>query len=241
VTLKFTQDGNEIASYNYPADDVLVETNIDAFSSRENHINKVAWQFEVRNFFHQDLSCSDPCEGQASCTTLVNGCAVAPVFNNQIATVEATVNYKFSAEIFCAHNMPLSTNDTWFNIIHVTTGGDLGGLGDRTFTMARMPASNTMYMTVTDPQRPWNHKWKTIGCTQGEWNTYSVEVRQETYDSSLLIYQMKKDGALIHEYDYDVNQGKTSGPLKVFTSNPFDGVATEYSLRNFYYQTFEER
>ena len=51
---------------------------------------------------------------------------------------------------------------------------------------------------------------------------------------------MKKDGVVVHESDYRVNQGKTSGPLKVFTSNPFDGVATEYSLRNFYYQTFEE-
>jgi len=135
--------------------------------------------------------------------------------------------------------MPLSTTDEWFNIIHVTAGGDLGGLGDRTFTMARMPASNTMYMTVTDPTRPWNHKWTPISCTQGEWNTYSVEVRQHEDDSSMLVYQMKKDLTLIHESTFQVSRGKTSGPLQVFTSNPFDGVATEYSLRNFYYQTFE--
>lgn len=240
VTLKFSVDGNEISSDNYPSNDVLVDTNIDAFSSRESDNNKVAWQFEVRNFFHEDLSCADPCEGKESCTTFVSDCAIAPSHNNQIATIEAAVNYKFSAEIFCAHNMPLSTDDTWFNIIHVTAGGDLGGLGDRTFTMARMPASHTMYMTVTDPNRPWNHKYKQISCTQGEWNTYALEVRQLEDDASTLRYSMTMDGNEFFGQTYAVSDGKTSGALKVFTSNPFDGVASEYSLRNFFYETFEE-
>jgi len=228
-------------------DDVVVESQVVDKSNTYNGplfvdvANDFHWpaayDHQVRNFYHQDMSCSDPCFGKDNCTTFVNACEISPAQDNRITRVDSAVNYKVSAEIFCAHNMPL--NGQWKNVVQLTAGQTIGNVGDRTFAVFRYPSENRMYMTVTDPNLHKFEKVMPLDCTEGEWNTYSVEVRQQEDAPMHVRYTMFQDDVEVFSSGYDANAGY-DGSLKAYASNPWMESASEYSLRNFYFQTFNE-
>ena len=176
--------------------------------------------------------CYDPCCGLQNCETFVNGTGMTPLRNNQLATVTSTLNYKFSVDILC--NMAPDGN--WNNIIHVTTGENTGTIGARTFLVHTMPSENSLLFVTTydDSDDQMSHKFS---CNTGEWNTYSVEVRQVD-GSSTLRSVMSIDGIQVQDFSYDASHSPNGEDLFVFASNDFIPSAPGYSVRNFFYQTF---
>lgn len=192
----------------------------------------------IKSFFLDEIppKASDPCEGLHNCQTLVNGNSLAPLRNNKIGTVSAALNYKFSAEVFCDDKTP-SSLDHFFNIIHVTAGGDCCGGGDRTFGLWHDQYGKKLHFTFNGPDYGFN--WYDIFCPKGgAWKTYSVEVRQINQSPEVLRFVASVDGAIIDEGTYNYQESVTTGDLQVFVSDDWYEAGSELLVRNFYYQAF---
>ena len=76
--------------------------------------------------------------------------------------------------------------------------------------------------------------------TEGDWNTYSVEVNQVVGSPSTLEYFVRVDGTQIGTGTYDASGAFSSGDLYAKVSNNLHASATHTSVKNFYYQTFAD-
>ena len=127
--------------------------------------NEFAWPAAydhlVRNFYHQDIACADPCFGKENCETIVNECEIFPVRNQQLTTVEASLNFKTSADVLCDHDV---ISGQYTNILHITGGGNVGEVGDRTFGIWRRPNENKLHLTVNDPAHGNHQKTINVDC-----------------------------------------------------------------------------
>ena len=85
-------------------------------------------------------SFADPCVylELESCTMFLNKFGSYPIPNRLLKTVNASPHYKFSIDVFCNHTMEVPLPD-YVNIFQVTSGGNWGSPGDRTFAMLRHP------------------------------------------------------------------------------------------------------
>ena len=79
-----------------------------------------------------------------------------------------------------------------------------------------------------------------LRCTPGEWKTFTLEVRQSEASPMTLRYVASINGKEVKSEAYPVSGSLSTGEIKFYVSNPWDDAATGYSVRNFFYQTFEE-
>ncbi|CAG5091188.1 Oidioi.mRNA.OKI2018_I69.PAR.g12907.t1.cds [Oikopleura dioica] len=204
--------------------------------------NEFAWPAAydhlVRNFFHQNIACADPCVGKENCQTIVNECEILPVTNTKIMEVEASLNFKASVEVLCDHSLPL--DGQWKNIFHMTGGENYGSPGDRTFAMFRSRNDNQLLITVNDPAGSNHQKYVYDECSQGRWNEYSVEVRQVENNPSLVRYVLSVNEREVLEGFYSRDGTLSEGPIHVYAADDYYQTATAHAIRNFYYQTFDE-
>ena len=155
------------------------------------------------------------------------------VRDNKIATVPAALNYKFSAEILC------NKNGNSENIIYVTAG-DHGDVGSRQFALF-VSQEHKIHFAVTNPYFGGKQHASNVECADGSWNTYSVQVRQVEGSPEQLKYVVLIDGNQIAEGTYASNDAYTVGDLEVFFSNWWSAAAaTDYHVKNFFYQRFED-
>ena len=177
--------------------------------------------------------CTDPCSGIDNCVTIVDSCQISPERSKKIASVTTSLNYKFAADVFCDHSMPL---DNWKNIFHVTAGENSGSAGDRTFALWRNQIDNRLYFAVNNPY--WgdgSHYIDHIDCVDGSWNTYSVTVNEVGFRGYLKYVASINDEA-VADGSYHSKFAFTTGDLQVFVSDTWYDAATAFSVRNFYYQ-----
>jgi len=247
VSLTFSMDGDDIASYNYESDTVLVDTNIDAFVSREDSVNNVAFKFQVRNFFHQTfadvvpepcVSAIDPCDGKTDCTTFVNSCSVNPAASNNVGTIEATKNFRTSIDIQCNHNMAFGN---WRNIFHMSGGGEHGNPGDRFFAAWRRPNDHQLYFALGYPEGSYAHH-KNVECVDGEWNRYVLEQRQDSKAPGMATLTFSMDGAEVASYDYASDDVLVDMNIDAFISreNSINKVGFQFDVRNFFHQSYDD-
>ena len=142
------------------------------------------------------------------------------------------MNYKFSAEVHCKFIPGLE------NIIHVTKGGNHEQLGDRTFGL--FMDIESFHMFVLEPNSPLHQRSDKIACTEGDWVTISVEVRQIEEDPATLRYTTKVNDTPIHTATYLASYAANGEEFQVFVSDDFYNAASKSYVRNFVYQTFEE-
>ena len=125
------------------------------------------------------------------------------------------------------------------NIFHVTAGKDRGSPGDRQFALFRNWNSQKLSIHINYPKvGVYPHKVFHLDCEDGSWNTYSVEVRQ-VEGSQALIYIVSMDGNIIESGSFDQSAAVSSGDLKVFVSDDWYPAATDFLVKNFFYQTFK--
>jgi len=240
ATISLSMDGAEMASYDYASDDVLVNKDIDAFVSREDTVNEVAFKFQIRNFFHQSfddvtkeecVGATDPCDGKSSCTTFIDSCAANPSSNNNLGTIEATKNFRSSVDIKCTHRMDFGA---WRNIFHMSGGGNSGNPGDRFFAAWRRPNENKLYFALGVPYGGYAH-YKTLDCVDGEWNTFVLEQRD---DGETVTLEFTMDGNEIASYDYPSDDAIVEMNIDAFSSRETDNnnVAWLFEVRNFFHQ-----
>ena len=154
--------------------------------------------------------------------------------NNLVKTVPASLNYKFSADVFCTKTMPVGEG---FNIFHVTAGGNIGSPGDRQFALLRNWNSQKLALNINYPKvGVYPVKVSHLDCEDGSWNTYSVEVRQVEGSPETLKYVVSIDGNIIEEGTYDQSAAVSSGDLKVFVADDWFNAATDFHVKNFFYQ-----
>ena len=195
-----------------------------------------------RNFYletFEDIVCSpsNPCADLDNCTTIVDSCGVAPARGDLAATVSASLKFKASADVMCNLNMPL--DGQWRNVLHMTGGGALGDIGDRTFAIFRKQRQNELYITVNDPTGAHNERFFSVACSDGEWNNYSVEVRQLEDNPANVKFTLKQDETVVGEGEYPASGAYSSGDLEAWTSSDWMESASSYFVRNFIFQTFE--
>ena len=134
----------------------------------------------------------------------------------------------FSGREACSN---LSLIETPFGIVFES--------GNRVFVLWRRPNQNRIYISVDNPNTSHHEHVTTFACTDGEWNTYSVEVSQRESDPSVTEYSVKVDGEQVIAGSYSTSDVFTDSDLQVFVSDDYYEPASVYSVRNFFYQTFE--
>lgn len=168
-----------------------------------------------------------------NCETFINKAAVSPSRNNQLSTITGALNFKFSADVLCNP----APNGQWKNILHVTSGASDQQFGARAFCMIAHINEDIIEFSVHDPNHwTWRQQYS-VYCNSGEWNTYSLEVRQVD-GSSLLRSVVSVDGNQIGEFTYEASLSINDHELNVFAGSDFWASASDYSVRNFFYQTF---
>ena len=118
----------------------------------------------------------------------------------------------------------------------------MGELGDRTFGLWQEDYDPELHLTVSDPHSSSNgvQRSDNFACTDGEWATYSVEVTQVPGDPAMLQYTTKINGNDLYTSTYAASVAPKNSDLQIFVADDFYNPATGYSVRNFFYQTFEE-
>ena len=139
-----------------------------------------------------------------------------------------------SVDVFCDHSLPLGA---WKNIFHVTSGGDVGNIGERFFGLWRNGSSSELHMTINHPTYNYAQKQQSVdfSCTQGEWNTYTLQLTSVTGESGLVAYSVDKDGNVLMSGTYDVSGAYSSGPLYFYVSDPWYDEGSSYLVKNFIY------
>ena len=152
----------------------------------------------------------------------------------------ASLSYTVSAEILCAHNTATSN---WDSTLRLTgTNDDWKNAGDRIFFVTRGPRKwykNTLFLVVNDATGPDHQRNKEYKCNDGEWNTYSVDVRLVEGTNSTLKYVASFDGGNSFEGSYDASGTITTGDLEAFVSDNFYDATSEFLVRNFIYKIIE--
>jgi hypothetical protein len=198
-----------------------------------------AYDHLVRNFYHQDITCMDPCIGQGdNCQTLIDSCAATPVKRNKIGSISATVNYETSLDILCTDEMVIGD---WLNIIHMTTG-DSGELGDRFFMITRKNDEDILMINIADSNQENGRSGKFLPeCTPGEWNTYKLTSRQNPDWPSHTYSTVTIDGVEVQEVRQDTHTVLAAGTnVDVYFSDKYMNAADAFQVRNFFHQTFDE-
>ena len=137
----------------------------------------------------------------------------------------------------------MTPDGNWQNLFLVTINGDMNELGDRTFGLWQLPDDPLLHLAVSDPNGDNGVKRvDEFSCNDGEWATYSVEVSQVSGAPSTLQYTTKINGNDLHTSTYAASVAPKNSDLQVFVANndPHHNPATGYSVKNFFYQTFEE-
>ncbi|CAG5104817.1 Oidioi.mRNA.OKI2018_I69.chr1.g1570.t1.cds [Oikopleura dioica] len=197
----------------------------------------------VRNFIYQTFEdlpfCEDPCAWRETCTTFVDSCAITPAQNNLRATFKAALNYKFSVDVLCGH----SSYWAWRNIIEVNKeySQTNNAAGYRQFAIYSVKDSPDLEITVNDPTKNEQRLRFYRSCVSGEWNTYSVIVRQVPDSLTTLRYVLRIDAVEVANGTYDVSQAYAIGDLYAMVSNNYDATSAQNEVRNFYFQRFEDR
>ena len=255
VNFNFLLDGIELESLNYASDDVLDNTSVDAFVSREASIDRIAFDFKVRNFFHQSfadvtrdecVNTTNPCDGNASCTTFVDSCAINPSAGNNLGQLRIYKSFRASIDIKCSHEMDGSAG----NIFHLSAGGGKLAInnepGARFFAAWRLPNSHKLHFALGIPiglpslseSTGIFAQYKTFDCVDGEWNTYVFEQRQNQEDLQTLTQKFSMDGNELASYNYTSDAFVFDTVVDAFSSREDhpNRIAWKLEVRNFFYQ-----
>ena len=170
--------------------------------------------------------------------TLVDSTPITPCRNTKVASLCASLHYKFSVEVFCDHSLPL--NDNLENILHITAGNDYGNIGDRTFAIWRNPSLHSLKLTVTHPDGP-PPTYQThvhCECENKKWTSFVLELKAPVLpnEQQLVEYLVTQDGVRIMAGSYDIERAYKEGPLEVFVSSPWWEVGSKHLVRNFVYE-----
>ena len=121
----------------------------------------------------------------------------------------------------------------------MTGGGNVGNSGDRVFGIFRKQRENQLYIAVNDPTGRKNERVHSVDCNDGEWNNYSVEVRQSEENPANVKFTLKQDDAVVGEGEYPASGAYSSGDLETYAGSEWFEPATSYYVKNFIYQTFQ--
>jgi len=235
ITIKL--DGAVLFETSVPTAGVFVDENVNVYLS--NRWNNAGTAYAVRNFFYKtfDRVPTDPCEERDDCSTFINAAPVAPAKNNQIATVQAAVNHVTSVDILCSDAHP---TNTYYNIVHMTTGPSGGSYGSRFFAIWRNNDNQRLLINVAQPNSNFGDTGLYWTCTPGEWNTYTLEQLQREDAPHVTIGTIYIDGVKVHEFAMDTEDVLKDTDIKVFASNNHNVAADAFQIKNFSYQTFAE-
>ncbi|CAG5104845.1 Oidioi.mRNA.OKI2018_I69.chr1.g1597.t1.cds [Oikopleura dioica] len=196
-----------------------------------------AYDHLVRNFYHQAIFHGDPCFDKENCTTFIDASSISPSENNQIATVTAAVNHKTSVEILCNHDMPIA--GVHYQLLHMTKDDGTRTLGDRFFSFWRRHTSQEILINYASPiGNQWGETGRFWDCVPGEWNTYTLEQRQDIDKPFMTTSTVYIDGVNVHSVRAETSEILKDVPIKVFLSKGLPAAA--FQIRNFFYQTFAE-
>jgi len=196
-----------------------------------------AYDHLVRNFYHQDITCMDPCVDEENCQTFIDSCAATPVRRNKIGSINATVNYETSIDILCTDEMPIGN---YLNIIHMTTG-EPATLGDRFFMITRKNDDDTLLINIADSNKDNGRTGKFVECTPGEWNTYKVTSRQNPDWPSHTYSTVTVDDVEVHQIRQDTHTVLATGTnVDVYFSEKYSQAADAFQVKNFFHKTFDE-
>ena len=101
--------------------------------------HQAAAAYQVKNFYYQIFSNIDyeivpllECEEKFFCEIIGDRTRFA-IKDYHVATVAASINHRISVDVFCSA-MPVGD---WYNLIHMTTGGNNAVLGERFFLISQ--------------------------------------------------------------------------------------------------------
>ncbi|CAG5104849.1 Oidioi.mRNA.OKI2018_I69.chr1.g1601.t1.cds [Oikopleura dioica] len=203
--------------------------------------NEFAWpaayDHVVRNFYHQDITCYDPCEGKDNCETFIDSCAINPVRNNRLTNIVASVNHVTSVDVLCTY----VESSSYMNFVQITNESMDGNPGNRFFVVNRRPDSQGITVTFNNPDASRYMSGTTpFECVPGEWYTFQLEQRQDEANPAVTNMVVTINGDVVKEVSTATSGVINGGEFKVMASNKWNSAAEDYSIRNFYYQTFEE-
>ena len=150
-----------------------------------------------------------------------------------------TLNFKLSIDIQCSHNQPAGIA---YNIFHVTKGGNYEEFGDRIFVFWKNPNRPGLVMHFISVQPNRYYQYVSSDCNDGEWNTYTLTHQQIPNNPSRMRLSLKKDGVEISSGEMDTSKADelTNMQMKVYLSNPWEYAASEYNVRNFFLEQYED-
>jgi hypothetical protein len=149
------------------------------------------------------------------------------------------LNFKLSIDIQCSHDHPAGK---FYNIFHITKGGNFGGFGDRVFAIwQHIGRPGLLFINFNNAFG--DHATKIDSdCNDGEWNTYSLTHRQISNNPSRLKLSLRKDGNEIKTHEMDTSRANqlTNMELKVYLSDPWHTAASAYNVKNFFIEEYDE-
>ncbi|CAG5104846.1 Oidioi.mRNA.OKI2018_I69.chr1.g1598.t1.cds [Oikopleura dioica] len=203
--------------------------------------NEFAWpaayDHVVRNFYHQDITCVDPCHGEDNCETFIDSCAINPVKNNRITNVVASVNHVTSVDVLCTH----VEFSSYMNFVQLTSMALDGNPGQRFFMLNRRPDSQAITLGFANPETfKYFSNAGDFDCVPGEWNTYKLEQRQDESNPALTNIVVSVNDDIVAERVVATHRVLKGDELRVYASNKWNDAAADYEVRNFFYKTFDE-
>ena len=142
-----------------------------------------------------------------------------------------------SIDVLCTH----VESSTWMNFVQVTNMALDGNAGQRFFALYRRPDSQAILLSFADPERcKFFSQSDDFECVPGEWNTFKLEQRQDKNDPALTNIVVSIDDNIVAERVVATHRVLEGDELNVFASNSWNDAAKDYSIRNFFYQTFDE-
>ncbi|CAG5104800.1 Oidioi.mRNA.OKI2018_I69.chr1.g1554.t1.cds [Oikopleura dioica] len=184
-----------------------------------------------------EIPCDDPCEGRENCETFIDDCAINPSRENLITTVIASVNHVTSVDVLCTH----VESSTGMNFVHMTNMAMSGNAGQRFFALYRQPDCQSISLSFAYPEIcKFFSQADDFECVPGEWNTFKLEQRQDENDPALTNIVVSIDDTIVAERVAATHRVLKGDELNVYASNKWNDAAVDYSIRNFFYQTFDE-
>ncbi|CBY36928.1 unnamed protein product, partial [Oikopleura dioica] len=198
-----------------------------------------AYDHLVRNFYKQDITCMDPCAGEENCETFIDSCALNPSKNNQLSKVIAAVNHVTSVDVLCTD---MDAEGEWMSLAQLSTLSKDGNPGNRFFALIRSRENFNISFSWANPEdfKYYSHADSSIECPAGEWRTFKLEQKQDASDPALTNVEVSVDGVLVGGRVVATHRVLKGDEVKVYASNKWNKAASDYSLRNYYYQTFPE-
>jgi len=249
-TQKFSQNKNlYVSADGEDARFLKWEANFNEPNSVDEHCVELfghnTWADNMRNNMNdndcgekREFFCRFSQQGDCQTKTFIGSEPMQPIQNKIISQFTPALNFKLSIDIQCSHDHPAGK---FYNIFHVTKGGDYREFGDRVFAIWQHVDRRGL-LHINFSKASGGATQIDSDCNDGEWNTYSLTHRQISNNPSRVKLSLRKDGNEIKTHEMDTSRANeiTNMELKVYLSNPWTAAAaSEYNVKNFFYEEYD--